>query len=94
MAAGKSPITNRKLHRWLGFAASILFLYVAVTGVILQFQQLFGVEEQQKEIMARVTSPVSLSQALQPDFALDRGRIVVLQRFGNRPIDSIDWQIK
>ena len=94
MAAGKSPITNRKLHRWLGFAAAILFLYVAVTGVILQFQQLFGVEEQQKEMMARVTSPVSLSQALQPGSALDGGRIVVLQRFGNRPIDSIDWQIK
>ena len=85
---------NRKLHRWVGFAAAILFLYVAVTGVILQFQQLFGAEEAQKETLAQVTSPVSLSQALQPASALDRARTAVLLRFGDRPVDSVDWQIK
>ena len=94
MANGKSPITNRKLHRWLGFAAAILFLYVAVTGVILQVQQLFGAEEQNKEAMAQLTSQVSLSQPLQPSSALDRARMTILQRFGARPVDSIDWQIK
>lgn len=93
MPTGKSPITNRKLHRWLGFAAAILFLYVAVTGVILQVQQLFGAEEQQ-EALARLTSPVALSQSLQQSSALDRARIAVLHRFGNRPLDSVYWQIK
>ena len=85
---------NRKLHRWLGFAAAILFLFVAVTGVILQFQQLFGAEEAKKEALAQLTSPVSLSQALQPASALDRARAAVLLRFGDRPVDSLDWQIK
>ena len=85
---------NRKLHRWVGFVAAILFLYVAATGVILQFQQLFGAEEAQKETLAQVTSPVSLSQGLQPASALDRARTAVLLRFGDRPVDSVDWQIK
>ena len=85
---------NRKLHRWVGFAAAILFLYVAATGVILQFQQLFGAEEAQKETLAQVTSPVLLSQGLQPASALDRARTAVLLRFGDRPVDSVDWQIK
>ena len=85
---------NRKLHRWIGFAAAILFLYVAVTGVILQFQQLFGAEETHKETLAAITSPVSLGQVLQPASALDRARTAVLLRFGDRPVDSVDWQIK
>ena len=85
---------NRKLHRYVGFAAAVLFLYVAVTGVILQFQQLFGAEEGRKEVLAQITSPVSLSQVLQPASALDRARTSVLRRFGDRPVNSIDWQIK
>lgn len=85
---------NRKLHRWLGFVAAALFLYVAVTGVILQVQQLFGAEEEQKEALARLTSPVSLSQALRPGTDLERARTAVLQHFGSRPVDGIDWQIK
>ena len=85
---------NRKLHRWIGFTAAILFLYVAVTGVILQVQQLFGAEEQHKEAMAQITSPVNLGQALQPSDALERARRTLFQRFGSRPINSIDWQIK
>lgn len=84
----------RKLHRWLGFAAAILFLYVAATGVILQVQQIFGPEEAEKEALAKLTSPVSLSQHLGPDSALEHARLVVFQRFGNRPVDAIDWQIK
>lgn len=94
MTGRKSPLTNRKLHRWLGFVAGILFLYVAATGVILQVQQLFGADERQKEAMALLTSPVSLGQPLQPSVALDRARFAILQRFGTRPVDSIDWQIK
>ena len=85
---------NRKLHRWVGFAAAILFLYVAATGVILQFQQLFGADEGQKEALAKLTSPVSLNQVLEPASALDRARVIVLQRFGNRSVDAVDWQIK
>ena len=85
---------NRKLHRWLGFAAAIFFLFVASTGVVLQFQQLFGAEEANKEALAQVMSRVSLDQALQPASGLDHARSALLQRFGNRPVDSVDWQIK
>ena len=85
---------NRKLHRWLGFGAAILFLYVAVTGVILQVQQLLGAKEQQKEAMAQLTSPVTLGQPLEPAASLEKARQTVVQRFGSRPVNSIDWQIK
>ena len=37
---------------------------------------------------------MSLSQALQPTSALERARIIVFRRFGNRPVDAVDWQIK
>ncbi|MES2326235.1 MAG: PepSY domain-containing protein [Pseudomonadota bacterium] len=86
---------NRKIHRWLGFAAAILFLYVSATGVILQYKQLFGAEEQEKEAMAAIRSPVSLMHPLQlAPTTLERARQAVLLRFGDRPVDSIEWQIK
>ena len=33
---------NRKIHRWLGISAVIFFLSVSMTGVVLQYQVIFG----------------------------------------------------
>lgn len=85
----------RRVHRWIGVAAALLFLSVGATGVLLQIQQLFGPEEEQKEQLAALTSEVSLTGKLSVDQpALDRARQNVLRALGNRPVDSIDWQIK
>ncbi|HEX5259815.1 MAG TPA: PepSY-associated TM helix domain-containing protein [Sphingomicrobium sp.] len=94
-AARARPFTSRTLHRWLGLGAALLFAAVATTGVLLQLEQLFGEEETQKETLARLTSPVDLGNDLTvDDAALARARRSLLASFGNRPVDSIDWQIK
>ena len=88
-------MSSRKLHRWLGLAAAILFLSVSVTGVFLQIEQLFGEEETTKEMLAAMRSPVSLSGLATPDaVALDRARRTVMARFGDQPVAALDWQIK
>ena len=88
-------LTSRQFHRWLGIGAAALFLLVSVTGVALQYQQIFGSEEAAKEAAASIVSPLTLAKPTGLDAAaLDRGRALLLARYGNRPISSIDWQIK
>ena len=88
-------LTSRQFHRWLGIGAAVLFLLVSVTGVALQYQQIFGSEEAAKEAAASKVSPLTLAKPTGLDAAaLDRGRALLLARYGNRPISSIDWQIK
>ena len=90
-----SRLTSRKFHRWLGIGAAVLFLLVSVTGVALQYQQIFGSEEAAKEAAASIVSPLTLAKPTGLDAAaLDRGRAMLLARYGNRPISSIEWQIK
>ena len=88
-------LTSRQFHRWLGIGAAVLFLLVSVTGVALQYQQIFGSEEAEKEAAASIVSPLTLAKPTGLDAAaLDRGRAMLLARYGNRPISSIEWQIK
>lgn len=93
--ARKTRLSTRQFHRWVGIGAAVLFLLVSVTGVILQFQQIFGSEEAAKEAAATIVSPLSLAKptGLDPS-ALDRARAVLLARYGNRPIAGVEWQIK
>ena len=37
----------RKWHRWTGWVAAVFFVLVSMTGIILQFQKLFGADEAQ-----------------------------------------------
>lgn len=86
---------SRKIHRWIGIGAAVLFLLVSVTGVLLQIEQIFGTEEANREAMAAMLSPASLTRPLHPDSAaLDRARTAVLGRFGDRQVAALDWQIK
>ena len=86
---------SRKIHRWVGIGAAVLFLLVSVTGVFLQIEQIFGAEEQGKEAMATMVSPATLARSLRPDdVQLERARAAVLSRFGDQPVAALDWQIK
>jgi uncharacterized iron-regulated membrane protein len=91
----KTRLTSRQFHRWFGVGAAVLFLLVSVTGVALQYQQIFGSEEAAKEAAASIVSPLSLAKptGLAPA-ALDRARTTLLARYGDRPIAGVDWQIK
>ena len=91
----KTRLTSRQFHRWLGISAAVLFLLVSVTGVALQYQQIFGSEEAAKEAAAAIVSPMSLAKPTGLDpAALDRARMILLIRYGDRPVAGIDWQIK
>ncbi len=91
----KTRLTSRQFHRWLGIGAAVLFLLVSVTGVALQYQQIFGFEEAAKEAAALVVSPLSLAKPTSLDAtALGRARSTLLAHYGNRPVAEIDWLIK
>ncbi len=88
-------MTNRKIHRWLSVIGLVFFLSVAATGIWLQIEAIFGEDEAARETMATLTSPAKLSAPLPSNEAsLDKARSVILARYGNRPIASIDWLIK
>lgn len=93
--AKPTRMTARKIHRWLGIGATILFLSVSVTGVFLQIEQIFGAEEATKEALAAARSPLSVATLPAPHGSgLDRARRAVLAKFGDQPVASLDWQIK
>ena len=88
-------MTNRKIHRWLSVVGIVFFLSVSLTGIWMQGEAIFGEDEAAREAMAEITSPASLSAPLSLNPAsLDKARNVVLARFGNRPVASIDWVIQ
>lgn len=70
-------------------------MLVSTTGVWLQLEQIFGAKEAEREALAAMVSPDSLSAPLPVDVgALDRARATIFQRYGNRPIAGVDWVIK
>ena len=88
-------MTNRKIHRWLSVVGIIFFLSVSLTGIWMQGEAIFGEDEAAREAMAEIVSPASLSAPLSLNsVSLDKARNVVLARFGNRPVASVDWVMK
>lgn len=88
-------MTNRKIHRWLSIVGIVFFLSVSLTGIWMQGEAIFGEDEAAREAMAEIVSPASLSAPLSLNpVSLDKARNVVLARFGNRPVASVDWIIK
>ena len=88
-------MTSRKIHRWLSTIGLIFFLSVAATGIWLQIEAIFGEDEAVREAMAEISSPASLSAPLTLNaVSLDKARTVMLARYGNRPVASVDWVIK
>ena len=88
-------MTNRKIHRWLSVVGIIFFLSVSLTGIWMQGEAIFGEDEAAREAMEKITSPASLSVPLPATaVTMDKARIVILARYGNRPVASVDWVIK
>ena len=85
----------RKWHRWIALPFAILLLSVAVTGMILQFQQFFGEDEAQREKLADLTSAYSLDTG-GADIAakIDRARAAVAVKLGNAKLDALEIQLK
>ena len=88
-------MTNRKFHRWLSVVGIIFFLSVSLTGIWMQGEAIFGEDEAAREALAEITSPASLATPLPATaVSMDKARAVVLARYGNRSVASVDWVIK
>lgn len=88
-------MTFRKFHRWVGVIALVFFLLVSITGVFLQFEQIFGEEESTKEAQVGLDSPYQLNKSIAFNVqTLDTSRKALLNKYGNRGIASIDWHLK
>ena len=88
-------MTFRQFHRWVGTVAAILFLLVAITGVILQSQKIFGDDEATREEMANAVSPQPLEQPLTASGdALDVARAAVNDKYKDARVAAIDWHFK
>ncbi|MEI6084423.1 MAG: PepSY-associated TM helix domain-containing protein [Verrucomicrobiota bacterium] len=85
----------RKWHRWIGWATALLLLNVALTGIILQFQQMFGADETTKEKFQALTSAYALSSSLAEFPAqLAAAQAAVRTRSGDEPLDKVELQLK
>ena len=85
----------RKFHRWVSLPAAVFLLSVAVTGVILQFQQFFGEDEAQREQLATMTSAYSLdTPATNVAEMIDRARTTARSKFGDAKLDAVEVQLK
>ena len=88
-------MTSRQFHRWVGTVAAILFLLVAVTGVVLQCQQIFGKDETIREEMEKAVSSQKIQQPLAGSITmLDAARETVASRYPAAVIAAMDWQFK
>ena len=88
-------MTNRKIHRWLSVVGIVFFLSVSLTGIWMQGEAIFGEDEAAREAMAEITSPASLAAPLPVNaVTMDKARAIILARYGNRPVASVDWVIK
>jgi uncharacterized iron-regulated membrane protein len=86
----------RKLHRWVSLPACLFLLLVALTGVILQFQQLLGSDEAERERLATVTSSQTLTTSVTGlDQQLSCAQSVIHAALGTDvPIDAVEVQFK
>ena len=85
----------RKWHRWIALPFAVVLLSVAITGVILQFQQFFGEDEAQREKLAGMTSAYSLDTT-GTDIAakFDRARFAAQAKIGSAKLDAVEIQLK
>ncbi|MCX5659619.1 MAG: PepSY-associated TM helix domain-containing protein [Planctomycetota bacterium] len=85
----------RNWHRWVGLPAALFLIAVASTGVLLQFQQIFGEEEAEKEKLSSLVSAYRIDSPLD-GFAvkLERARTAVKSTAGDDRLDSVEIQLK
>lgn len=85
----------RRLHRWIGFPATLFLLWASFTGIWLAASEFFGEEEALREKTRDLVSPVSLDT---PDAefaaALAKARAAAAAKLAGAPLDKLIWQFK
>lgn len=85
----------RRLHRWIGFPATIFLLWVSFTGIWLAAAEFFGEAEALRERTRDMVSSVTLDT---PDeefaAALAKARAAAVAKVPGAPLDKVVWQLK
>src|SRR5512147_102222 len=85
----------RKWHRWIGLPAALFLVFVAVTGVIVAFNEFFGEEEEKREALREVISPVTTQSSNQVyTEPLAKAFATVAAKAPAAPIDKITIEFK
>ncbi len=82
----------RRLHRWIGFPATLFLLWVSCTGIWLAATEFFGEEEALREKTRDLVSSVTLD-APDADLAavLTKARAAAAVKAPGAPLDKIVW---
>ena len=90
-----SPAFWREWHRWLAFPAALFLLWAGTTGVIVASTEFFGADEERREALRKIVSPVTPENGTAiADTQLMRALAAVAQSAGNVPIDKITLELK
>lgn len=60
-------MNSRQLHRWITVVSILFIAIIGTTGIVLQFQQIFGSDEKEKERLSSLESRRPLSLSLDED---------------------------
>jgi uncharacterized iron-regulated membrane protein len=85
----------RKWHRWVGFVAAPFLLYAAVTGFCLAVNEFFGEDEELRENLRQVVSPVRLpADETTWSGPIAKAMAIVAKQAPGAPIDKITVEFK
>ena len=89
------PLFWRKWHRWIAFPATLFLLWASITRIITAGTEFFGADEELREAMRKVVSPVTTASSMTPwAERLDRAMKVVNRVAADAPVDKITIQLK
>ncbi len=85
----------RRLHRWIGFPATLFLLWVSFTGIWLAASEFFGEDEALRERTRDLVSSVTLDSP-DAEFAatLGKARAAAAAKAPGAPLDKVVWQLK
>lgn len=90
-----TPAFWRQWHRWLAFPATIFLLWAGTTGVIVASTEFFGADEERREALRKMVSPVTTAAgAAVVDSDVARAFAAVARSAGDLPIDRVTVELK
>ncbi len=90
-----NPNFWRRWHRWIAFPATLFLLWAAVTGVITAWTEFFGPEEEAREALRKVVSPVTLESSTDVWAGkLAEAFKAAAAKGGNAPVDKVTLEFK